>query len=341
MKPKIKCPECCCTDFSKYGKDKYGNQKYQCKRCYKQFTLEKTKKFNNGYPKCPVCGNGMYIHHTYKNHIEFKCNSRKCNHTIKQVIPESIDKPSSEKLNQKDLKKIFSGFRFNLHTIIVAIDLYYSLNASTRAISTFLFNHMNIKVSHVSISKWIKTFDIYFKSIADKLSKDIYLGDSDEWHADETVVKINGEKYYLWLCIDSETRFVMSWNLNKSRGSECAFSLFEKARTFGSPKSIVTDGWDSYIEPIKYTFDSEHIVVENFSDYISNNLIESFNKTFKSWYNNLKGFKDYQSANSIISTFVFYYNFIRKHSSLNNLTPAEVCGISCSHQEKVNWFIKY
>ena len=132
------------------------------KRCYKQFTLEKTKKFNNGYPKCPVCGKGIYIHHTYKNHIEFKCNSRKCNHTIKQVIPESIDKPSSEKLNQKDLKKIFSGFRFNLHTIIVAIDLYYSLNASTRAISTFLFNHMNIKVSHVSISKWIKTFDIYF-----------------------------------------------------------------------------------------------------------------------------------------------------------------------------------
>lgn len=155
-------------------------------------------------------------------------------------------------------------------------------------------------------------------------------------HADETVVKINGEKYYLWLCIDSETRFVMSWNLNKSRGYECAFSLFEKVRTFGSPKSIVTDGWDSYIEPIKYTFDSEHIVVENFSDYISNNLIESFNKTFKSWYKNLKGFKEYQSANSIISTFVFYYNFIRKHSSLNDLTPAEVCGISCSHKEKVN-----
>ena len=43
----------------------------------------------------------------------------------------------------------------------------------------------------------------------------------------------------------------------------------------------------------------------------------------------------------VISNFIFYYNFIRKHSSLNNLTPAEVCGIKCSHQEKVNWFINH
>ena len=31
-------------------------------------------------------------------------------------------------------------------------------------------------------------------------------------------VKIAGEKFYLWVCIDSETRFVLSWNLNKSQG---------------------------------------------------------------------------------------------------------------------------
>lgn len=345
MKPYIKCPDCFCTDFWKYGKDRYGNQKYMCKSCFKQYTLEvstKTRESKNGYPKCPVCGNGMYLHHKYKNHVSFKCNSRKCNHTIKRIIPESIEDPSSEKLRRRNLRKIFSGYRFNLHTIIMSISMYYSLKASTRAISTFLFDYMNIKVSHVTISKWIKTFDIYFKTIGDELSKDLYLGDSDEWHADETIIKIAGEKFYLWVCIDSETRFVLSWNLNKSRGSDCAFSLFKKASAFGSPKSIVTDGLKSYEEAIKYTFyGSEHIVVENFSDYISNNVIEAFNETFKAWYNNLKGFKEELSANSIISNFIFYYNFIRKHSSLNNLTPAEVCGIKCSHQEKVNWFINH
>ena len=65
--------------------------------------------------------------------------------------------------------------------------MYYSLKASTRAISTFSFDYLNIKVSHVTISKWIKAFDIYFKTIGDELSKDLYLGDSDEWHADKKV----------------------------------------------------------------------------------------------------------------------------------------------------------
>ena len=201
---------------------------------------------------------------------------------------------------------------------------------------------MNIKVSHVTISKWIKKFDKYFKSISDELTHDIYLGDSDEWHADETVVKVNGQKYYLWICIDSESRLITSWNLSGSRGSDSAFSLFKQAKKFGSPNAIVTDRWPSYIEAINTTFcDTKHIRVESFCDDISNNLIESFNKTFKSWYKKIKGFKSFESANSLISNFVFYYNFIKSHSSLSNLTPDEVCGINYSHRDKINWFVKY
>ena len=225
----------------------------------------------------------------------------------------------------------------------MSVDTYVHLFANLSiAISTYLLNHMNIKVSHVTISKWIKKFDKYFKSISDELTKNLYLGDSDEWHADETVVKINAQKYYLWICIDSETRFITSWNLNKSREAECAFSLFKQAKRFGKPNSIVTDGLPSYREPVKNTFEkSTHIVVKDFDDDISNNLIESFNKTFKSWYKKTKGFKSFESANSLISNFIFYYNFIKSHSSLSGLTPAQVCGINYTHQEKVNWFIKY
>lgn len=239
-------------------------------------------------------------------------------------------------------KNTFSGHRFSVNTIITAINLYYALNSTTRAISTYLSNYMNIKVSHVTISKWIKKFDKYFKSISDELTQDVYLGDSDEWHADETVVKVDGQKYYLWICIDSESRLITSWNLSSSRGSDAAFSLFKQAKKFGSPNAIVTDRWPSYIEAIKTTFnDTKHIRVESFCDDISNNLIESFNKTFKSWYKKIKGFKSFESANSLISNFIFYYNFIKSHSSLSNLTPAEVCGINYSHRDKINWFIKY
>lgn len=118
--------------------------------------------------------------------------------------------------------------------------------------------------------------------------------------------------------------------------------MFKRAKTFGTPKPIVTDDLPSYIEPIKNTFKGpKHIVVKNFDYDISNNSIESFNKTFKSWYKKTKGFKYYDSANSLISSFIFYYNFIKTHSSLSNLTPAQVCGINYTHQEKVNWFVRH
>ena len=98
----------------------------------------------------------------------------------------------------------------------------------------------------------------------------------------------------------------------------------------------------SYIEAINTTFcANKHIRVENFCYNISNNLIESLNNTFKSWYKKIKGFKSFESANSLISNFIFYYNFIKSHSSLSNLTPAEVCGINYSHRDKINWFVKY
>ena len=158
----------------------------------------------------------------------------------------------------------------------------------------------------------------------------------------ETVVKIDGQKYYLWICIDSASRLITSWNLSSSRCSDAAFSLFKQAKKFGSPNAIVTNPQPSYIEAINTTFcDTKPIRVESFCDDISNNLIESFNKTFKSWYKKIKGFKSFESANSLISNFIFYYNFIKSHSSLSNLTPAEVCGINYSHRDKINWFVKY
>ena len=59
MKPTVKCPECYSTELYKNGKDKKNNQKYLCKKCRRQFTLQSIKKLNN--PKCPVCGKDLAI----------------------------------------------------------------------------------------------------------------------------------------------------------------------------------------------------------------------------------------------------------------------------------------
>ena len=70
------------------------------------------------------------------------------------------------------------------------------------------------------------------------------------------------------------------------------------------------------------------------SIFISNNLIECFNKQFKAWYKTKQGFSSFESANNLISLFVFFFNFVRPHSALNGLTPAQVAGLNLSKRRK-------
>ncbi len=66
----------------------------------------------------------------------------------------------------------------------------------------------------------------------------------------------------------------------------------------------------------------------------NNNLIESFNKTFKAWYKAKKGFYSFEKANNLISVFIFHYNFIRSHGSLNNYILAEVANFASDNKSK-------
>ena len=81
------------------------------------------------------------------------------------------------------------------------------------------------------------------------------------------------------------------------------------------------------------------IIIYVFCFYLNNNFIESFNKTFKAWYKTKKGFKNFESAVALITTFIYYYNFLHEHSSLNNLTPAMVAGLNYSTKDIKNWML--
>lgn len=93
--------------------------------------------------------------------------------------------------------------------------------------------------------------------------------------------------------------------------------------------------YSAYKVPVKSIFDgAKHIRVQSFKDDISNNLIECFNKQFKAWYKTKQGFSSFESANNLISLFVFFFNFVRPHSALNGLTQAQAAGLDLSKQRK-------
>lgn len=336
-KTNIKCPRCYSDQLYKFGLDKQANQKYQCKICKRQFAPDSVStRPKRNYPRCPKCGKSTYLHHTYKHYNRFKCSDRKCNHIIVEHHNFNIDNSSSNKLIGASSMK---GIRFPLHIIITALTLYFLNNSSTRAISQFLLTTSGIKVSHVTIASWTHKFAPFFKQKADHFKSQLDL-QSDDWHADETVVFINGQRYYLWLAIDSETRFILAFHLTKSRSEDSAFTLVNEAKKFGEPKNFITDRLPSYNQAVaKVLSNTKHIAVKPMSSDTNNNLIESFNKTFKAWYKTKKGFNSFEKANNLISLFVFHYNFIRQHGSLNNHTPAEVAGFASDNKNKYSWFV--
>jgi transposase-like protein len=337
----IHCPRCHSPSLFKFGKDAFGNQKYRCKECRRQFAPDSpsSSRHLKGYPKCPLCGKATFAHHVHKYYVRLRCCDKKCNHVFSYVTNSAIPDPSSAFLHGKP---DFSGMRFPLHVILLALNLFYSCNVSTRKISAFLLSSLAVRVSHVSVSRWIKLFAPAFSQLASDLSRSIRLSDSDEWHCDETVVKIKGKKFYIWFLLDSETRFVIDFHLSPFRDSQQALSLLANARkNFGSPStSLVSDRFMAYTFTVKNLFPHiRHIRVESFDADISNNLIEAFHGQFKAWYKPRRGFFSFDSANSLISVFVFFYNFIRPHSGLNGLSPAQVAGLDYSEQTRNSWFL--
>lgn len=330
------CPKCNNkTDFCRYGKDKHGHQKYQCGKCWHQWAPDARKgqmgrPRTKEYPICPVCGKAMYVHHDREHYIHYTCCDRKCRHSIFVPKPTAIPATSMSRLFGKtDFKRM----RYPVHVILMALSMFYLGKNSFRNIALILRTVMNVQVSHTTISNWCTNFAPLFQNMAIQLIPALNFN-SDEWHADETVVKIQGRKYYLWLILDSETRFVLGFHLDCHRDSPQAFTILEAVKPMGTPQAIVSDRYFAYQMPVKTLHGVKHIRVESFHDDITNNLIECFNKQFKAWYKTKQGFSSFASANNLISMFLFFYNFVRPHSALNGLTPAQCAGLKLSKKRK-------
>ena len=340
----ICCPKCNNhSSFYRYGKDPDGYQKYLCRKCRHQFAPDRPeagegqigRPRRRDYPACPVCGKAAFLHHDHEYYSNYRCCDKHCNHSFFVWKNTAIAAPSMSSLFGKhDFKRM----RYPVHLIITALSMFYLGKNSFRNISLILRTAFSISVSHVTIRNWCTRFAPLFDDMRIQLLPLLDL-DSDEWHADETVVKIAGVKHYLWFVIDSETRFVIGFHLSPYRDSPQAVSLLSEAATHGKPNALVSDRYSAYKVPVKSILGIPHIRVESFKDDISNNLIECFNKQFKAWYKTKQGFSSFQSANNLISMFVFFFNFVRPHSALNGLTPAQVAGLNLSKKQKQRFLL--
>ncbi len=106
---------------------------------------------------------------------------------------------------------------------------------SFRNIALILRTVMNIQVLHTIISNWCAKFALLFHNIAVELIPMLNF-DSDEWHTNETIVKIRGMKYCLWLVVHPLS---LVFIFSNTGNSPQALSLLNSVKRLGNPRTVV------------------------------------------------------------------------------------------------------
>jgi putative transposase len=259
--------------------------------------------------KCKYCGSkNLWLYGKYKGKQLFFCRDCKRKFTGNFALPK---------------------MRSAVTRVGDALHSYFS-GMSLNEIKQNLEQQYNDSPSVSTIYRWL---DRFIKQAKHKV-RDIKPNVGDVWIADETVIKINRKKYWLFDCIDAKTRFLLASHLSPNRGTREARTLMEKAaeRADKAPKVVMTDKLAAYLDGIELAFgaDAEHKQGSPFDVRCNTNLIERFQGTLKDRTKVLRGLKKPETAKKFIEGWLIHYNYFRPHISLKGKTPAQKAGVILS-----------
>jgi len=218
--------------------------------------------------------------------------------------------------------------RYAVDIVADAVYDYYA-GVSLNKIRDGIYQKAGLKPADSAIYGWVKRLT----KIALAEAKDYTPQVSDKWLADECVLKLkDGKKYWLINVIDYDTRFLLASRLSSARGIKdiCLTFKAAKDRAKKSPKVMLTDGWQAYIDGCELVFgaDTKHIKTTPFEQKeLSTNIVERWHGTLRDRLKPMRGMDKSETHQLILEGFILNYNYLRPHGSLKDRTPAEVAKI--------------
>ena len=136
----------------------------------------------------------------------------------------------------------YKRHRFPPDVIRHAVWLYFRFTLSLRDVEDLLAER-GIDVSYEAIRTWTQKFGAQFaRNLRRSRSKP-----TGRWHLDEMVVRIGGQRMFLWRAVDDEGE-VLDMLVQKRRNKQAAARLLRKLLKHQGvrPEAIVTDKLASY-----------------------------------------------------------------------------------------------
>lgn len=348
------CPRCGAPHQYLYDNNG-GKGQFQCKICCQTFSSGKIVVTPMKLI-CPYCGHALTPVKDRKHFRVHKCLYDRCSYYLRnrKKLPKELPQADYWKYKLHYLYREFSvdffsmdlyrlpkwatSFRFkknNPHIMGLCLTYRVNLKLSLRQTAQALRDIHNIDISHTMISNYARTAAVVIKPFVDSY----HYKPSNELAADETYVKIQGVKAYVWFIMDKVSRSILGYQVSTSRDvGPCILTMrmaFDKFKEFpGKALKFIADGysayplaaqqfklekdWDVFItQVIGLTNDDE--VTKEYRPF--KQLIERLNRTFRESYRITCGYKNEDGADLSVSLWVAYYNFLRHHEISGGKEP--------------------
>lgn len=207
-----------------------------------------------------------------------------------------------------------------------AVDMYFD-GLSYRKVAGNMETYFGRKTDAPTVYRWVGELT----GKADEVLRPMPVNTGKTWVADEIVVNVGGQNYWLFNVMDSESRFLLAAYLSPDRNLRAATTALSLARERSAvhPEEIKTDGLASYRRALPRAFPTrvvKHTVSQGIRAEINNNLSERLQGTIRDRDKTLRGLKKRDTGQAYIDGLVLHYNYFRPHEALDDKRPAEAAG---------------
>ena len=147
------------------------------------------------------------------------------------------------------------------------------------------------------------------------------------WATDITYIRMHGGYLYLVAVIDWFSRYILSWRLSKTMDAWFCIEALRETLKLGLPEIFNSDQGAQFSDAdflglleqnkIRISKDGRGRAFDNI-------FTERFWRTLKYEEVYLKDYTDGKEAFQSLDSYIRFYNFERRHSSLGKATPAEI-----------------
>lgn len=188
-----------------------------------------------------------------------------------------------------------------------------------------------------TVWRWENSFGPLLRGLSDSIAHRA----GYEWSADELYFKCMGDEMWLFGVLDTESRFLIDYDVSPDKMGYDATDLFAGAMDLAgkAPDTVTTDALPGFAvglagslpggRRVKTIHRKDAGICKRHSN---NNVYERFNGTIKDRLKSVRGFRSTLPALHVL--YLAFYNLFRPHSGLGGKTPAEALGVVLEGPDK-------